>query len=134
VLEPDLVQWLIAQPLIAPVIGDRIHPQAASAESPRPLLVYRRVGREPFRTLDGPAKPTLVRMQFDCWGGPLATSRDIADRLRRTLDGFAGTMGTTTVHNAAVDNDVDERDDAWDEYRTTLDVVLFIDEIPIPAT
>jgi Protein of unknown function (DUF3168) len=133
-LEADMVQWLLAQPAIAARLDDRIFPQAGAPETLRPLLVYRRTGREPFRTFEGSAKPCIVRLQFDCWGGTGATAREIADLMRTTMDGYSGLMGTTTVHMVNLETEIEERDDAWDDYRVTQDWMFLFDEVPIPLT
>jgi hypothetical protein len=97
-------------------------------------MTYRRVGREGFRTLDGPAKPTIVRFQFECWGGTNAEARSLADTLRQVLDGFTGLWGATTIGNVFYDDDTDDRDDQWTEFSVTATYGIFYDEMPIPTT
>jgi hypothetical protein len=71
-------------------------PQGSST-SPNPYGVISRVSVDPLHAHSGPPSWVRRRVQLSVWSRSHETGADVADAVRRLLDGFVGTMGDVPV-------------------------------------
>lgn len=98
-----LADELKTAPAISELLGDRIYPVLAPASAAIPFATWRRSSVQREMTLSGPAGLPTVTVQFDLYAETYEAVREIADRFRRTLDGWGGSLGNwISVRNVSL--------------------------------
>lgn len=106
--EQLLANALIADPLVAAAVGQRVYPVVAPASAALPLITWRRIGVQRSQTLSGPAGTTVVQMAVDVFADTYSEARDIADKCRSVLDGYGTTVANyVSVRNVSLDTESD---------------------------
>jgi hypothetical protein len=106
--ERVLANAMFSDPAVAEVVSDRVYPVIAPSSAALPFLTWRRqaVQREP--TLSGPSGIATVTLAVDMYATTYEAVRELADRCRQTLDGFAGTLGNwISVRHVSLLNESD---------------------------
>jgi hypothetical protein len=98
---------LVADAAVAAVIGTRVFPVLAPATAPLPFATYRRSGVIRAHTLSGPMGSPTVNMALDIYAETYEAVRDLADKCRKVLDGYGGTMNNVEVKNVSLQNEAD---------------------------
>lgn len=106
--EQAVCNVLVTDPVIALSVGSRVYPVIAPATAELPFLTWRRSGVQRQQTLSGPMGTPTVIMTLDIYALTYEAVRDIADKVRRSLDGYGGTPSdSVVVQNVSLDNEVD---------------------------
>jgi hypothetical protein len=99
---------LLADPAVAAVIGTRIYPVLAPASADLPFATWRRSGVQRQQTLSGPMGMPTVLLSIELFAITYEAVRDLADRVRRALDGYGGSPSdSVVVNNVSLDNEID---------------------------
>jgi hypothetical protein len=98
---------LVANTAVAAVIGTRVFPVLAPATAALPFATYRRSGVIRAHTLSGPMGSPTVNMALDIYAETYEAVRDLADKCRKVLDGYGGTMNNVEVKNVSLQNEAD---------------------------
>jgi hypothetical protein len=98
---------LVADAAVAAVIGTRVFPVLAPATAALPFATYRRSGVIRAHTLSGPMGVPTVNMTLDIYAETYEAVRDLADKCRKVLDGYGGTMNNVEVKNVSLQNEAD---------------------------
>lgn len=108
--EAVLRNALISNPEVQSLIQGRIYPLRHVGPSPIqfPLIIYRRSGVIRTATLGGPAGVPNVRMELLVYATTYNVARDLADKCRRVLDGYAGSLENTEVRQATLEDESDD--------------------------
>jgi len=69
-----------------------------------PAIVYNRISSQHVHHLRGGAGIAKARYQIDCWGRSLDDSEDLAEKIRLSLQGYAGPMGNAVVTAVVLDS------------------------------
>lgn len=106
--EQGLATVLVSDPAVAAVVGQRIYPVIAPAAADLPFITWRRSGVQRSHTLAGPMGMPTVVMSVDLYAVTYEAVRDLADRVRRALDGYGGSPSdSVVVDNVSLDNEAD---------------------------
>lgn len=85
-IEADVRTYLLADPDVATLIGERYYPAPLPQTAALPAVTYQRVFGTEGITHQGPDGLERSRLQFDCWAttyGEAATlAEDVTDALR----------------------------------------------------
>lgn len=98
---------LVADAAVAAVIGTRVFPVLAPATAALPFATYRRSGVIRSHTLSGPMGVPTVNMTLDIYAETYEAVRDLADKCRKVLDGYGGTVNNVEVKNVSLQNEAD---------------------------
>jgi hypothetical protein len=91
--EAYIAEQLFSAPEVAEMIGDRVFPVIAPASAAIPFVVWRRTAVAREASLCGPTGITTTTIAVDMYAASYDGVRDLADRCRKTLDGFRGLLG-----------------------------------------
>lgn len=114
---------------VGAIAGDRIYPQVAPRDAAEPYIVYQRVSRVDLgRDLDGANELVQARVQVDSYADGYNTARNLADAIRRRLDGYKGTVDLTgspseTLRIGGISL-IEDRDDFDDSVKPKLHRVI----------
>lgn len=128
-LESALYQYLSTHPDLAAIVGNRIYPGRLPDNPVLPAIVYARVATSRGVAHDGPLETADARFQFDAWGSSYSSVKAAADRLRRALLGFVGTMGPirAAIPRQETETDLFEPDTGL--YRVSVDYRIWHAEV-----
>jgi hypothetical protein len=94
---------LVADPLVAEIVGDRVYPVIAPASAAIPFVTWRRQAVQREATLAGPSGIATVTLVVDMYATTYEGVRELADRCRVVLDGFNGALGNwISVRNVSL--------------------------------
>jgi hypothetical protein len=108
--EAVLRNALISDTDVQALIGGRIYPLRYVGPSPIqfPIIIWRRARVLREMAMSGPVGLPKVTVELYVYGATYEAARDLADKCRRVLDGFAGSLDNTEVRQSFL---VDEADD-----------------------
>lgn len=127
-IEEALVAHLLADADVSALIDDRIFPNVAPQDAALPLLVYQRISSPRVRSQSGPSGLAHPRFQIRAKAATYAGARDLANKVRVSLDGFAGTMGGgggVSVGAAFLDNERDAYEDTLEAHSVPMDFIIW---------
>jgi hypothetical protein len=93
---------------VTALVGTRVFPVVAPAEAVYPFVTWRRVAVQRLQTLSIPVGLPRVTLDFSIYGATYDQARQVADAMRKVLDGYGGTVDNTVVHRASVENETDD--------------------------
>ncbi len=108
--EAVLRNALISDTDVQALIGGRIYPLRYVGPSPIqfPIVIWRRARVLREMAMSGPVGLPKVSVELYVYGVTYEAARDLADKCRRVLDGFAGSLDNTEVRQSLL---MDEADD-----------------------
>ena len=106
--EKGLLDALVSATAVTSVVGTRIFPLLAPASSALPFVTWRRTGIERTQTLGSPHGVPRVSVDYTVVAATYNQAREAADAMRRTLDGYGGTVDNTVVEQVSLENEVDD--------------------------
>jgi len=106
--EQAIATVLLSDPAVAAIVGQRIYPVIAPAAADLPFVTWRRSGVQRQHTLNGPMGMPTVLLSIELFALTYEAVRDLADRVRLSLDGYGGASAdSVVVNNVSLDNEVD---------------------------
>jgi hypothetical protein len=143
-LSSDLRNYLVSQATITAYTSTgRIYPVRLPlklrTETSLPALTYWRRSGGHNHDLGGSAGTAMPAVQIDCWAASYETADKLAEAVRLKLQGFAGTMGstsTTTIQAITLDDEKDDfepYDDGSDDgifVRSQIYSIRYVETIP----
>lgn len=106
--ESVLRNALISDAAVTQHIGHRVLYDLAGSEDSLPFINYRRADISREQTLSYPMGVPRVSVEFTIYATTRLQSRQIADEVRRVLDGFGGSFDNTTVKQTSLESESDE--------------------------
>jgi len=108
--EAILRNALVANADVQALISGRIYPlrYVGASQIQFPLIIWRRARVLREMAMGGPVGLPRVTVELYLYAESYETARDLADKCRRVLDGFAGVLDNTEVRQASL---MDEADD-----------------------
>lgn len=106
--ESVLRNALISDAAVTQHIGHRVLYDLAGSEDSLPFINYRRADISREQTLAFPMGVPRVSVEFTIYATTRLESRQIADEVRRVLDGFGGSFDNTTVKQSSLESESDE--------------------------
>lgn len=101
---------LVANADVQALLSGRIYPlrYTGSAKIQFPIAIWRRARILRTPTMGGPAGLPRVTVEFNYYGQTYESVRDLADKARRCLDGYAGQTENTVVRQATLEDEFDD--------------------------
>jgi hypothetical protein len=108
--EAVLRNALVANADVQALISGRIYPlrYVGGPAIQFPLLIWRRARILRTPTLTGPGGMPRVTMELYAYATDYFTARDLADKCRRVLDGYAGSLENVEVRQATLEDESDD--------------------------
>jgi hypothetical protein len=108
--EAVLRNALVANQDVQALISGRIYPLRYVGPTPIqfPLIIWRRAGIIRTATLGGPSGLPNVTMELYVYATTYNAARDLADKCRKVLDGYAGSLDNTEVRQATLEDESDD--------------------------
>lgn len=106
--ENAVYQMLSSNPAVARIVGFKFFPVAVPKGADFPFLVYRRATISRDYTLSGPILMPEVNLQIASWAMYHDDARALADEVRRSLNGYIGTIAGCTIHDMRLVSEVDD--------------------------
>jgi hypothetical protein len=106
-VESDLRAYLIAQADIA-AVTTRVYLLNAPQGAARPLIVFSINRGESLHHLAGYSGLTLDALEIDCQDVVDVTSKSLKELVRKKLDGYRGSMGSSFVSQCILRSETDE--------------------------
>lgn len=99
---------LLLKPHVALLVGTKVYPIMAPSSTALPFITYRRSGIQRQQTLQNPAGVPRVSFEVQTYAATYEEARQVADAVRQTLDGYAGTIDNTVIHQCSLESEVDD--------------------------
>jgi len=122
-IDESLVTILQASSAVTALAGQRIYPLRALQTAVKPFVLYQRISSVRQHSHDGPSGLARPRFQVRCVAGSYGQSRQLADAVRNTLDGYSGTVGSVRIDGIIFQNEIDTDDVALDAEASTYSVL-----------
>lgn len=106
--EAVLRNAIISDASVTSQIGHRVFSDLAASQDDLPFVTYRRTDINREQTLDNPMGVPRVSVEFTVFATTRLQSRQIADEVRRVLDGFGGYFDNTQVRQTSLESESDE--------------------------
>ena len=115
-VENNLYQWLIVQPALTDIVGDKIYPTLIPQGEGLPFVGYGRSGGNAPLSLSGERTLVQPRFLFNAYAENYSQARKIGDILVNLFNGFTGEMDGLRVSGGQALQD--GRDDYSSELET----------------
>jgi len=109
-------------------VGTRVYPMKLPQGCTLPAITFQRISGERAHCLGGPSGRARPRFQVDCWAdGKFGaegydTVKDLADKVRKCLDGFSGDIDTESdVGGIILEGERDIWENEGNLFRVTMD-------------
>lgn len=99
---------LVGSAAVSSLLGTRIYPVLAPASAALPFVTWRRSGIDREQTLGGPMGMPRVSVEYSIYGVTYEEARQVADAMRRVLDGYGGTSDNTEVKQTSLEDESDD--------------------------
>lgn len=106
--EKMVADALASDPDVDEILGGRVYPVLAPATAVLPFATWRREQVQREMTLSGPMGLATVILAMEVYAETYEQVRELADRIRRKLDGSQNEMASwTSVRNVSLVNESD---------------------------
>jgi len=85
----------------------RLYPGGAEQDETRPYIVYYIISDLEYHILTGAEGMSQARVQLECWADTYLAAHQMADTVRKALDGYQGYWETTIIKKCFLDNQTD---------------------------
>ena len=138
-LEAELRAFLLADAMIASLVGTGsgfagVYPAPAPQGAPSPFVTFQRITADRVYSIYGPSGLAGPLIQIDCWseapehGGTYGETKDLAEAVRRRLDGYRGAMGSVTVQEVTIETESDLYEPQDKTRRVSFDFRIWFEE------
>ncbi len=99
----------------AGIVGARIYPLVIPQDAALPAIAYQRLSGPREHSHDGASGMAWARMQLAITGESYASAKNTAEQIRAAMDGHKGLMGTVSVGQCLLVNEIDGYAEASDK-------------------
>jgi hypothetical protein len=124
-IEKDIHYILKNDADVAALVNTRIYPMKLPQGWTLPAITYQRISGDRAAKYAGASGRARPRFQIDCWASDYDGVKDLADKVRKCLDGYKGDINTeNNVGGIHLEGDRDIWEDNIDVFRVTMDFVI----------
>jgi hypothetical protein len=127
-IEAAIVSIVKASGYLDGLIGGRIYPNIVPQAATLPAVAYQRISGARYHTHTGPASLARPRFQFAILAETYAAARAVAEAIRLTLNGYAGTVSGTTIQSIQLQNEIDQYDKGENRPVILIDFYIYHQE------
>ena len=124
----DLRTFLLADATLGGLIGTRLYPLKLPQDPTVPAMTFQWISGQRAHAADGAVGLASPRVQFDCWAETYLEAEAVFEALRKRLDGFRGTAGSSRVQGAFFETERDDYEDEGRLYRRSADFFIWHEE------
>jgi hypothetical protein len=99
---------LLADATVAAAVATRVYPVIAPSSAALPFVTYRRTGITRGMTLAGPQGTPNVFVDFAVFATTYEAVREVADAMRKSLDGWSGNAYGVTIGLVSLTAELDD--------------------------
>jgi len=99
---------LLTDPAVALALGTKVYPMLAPKTASLPFVTYRRSNITREHTLSAPMGVPNVSVEVSCYAATYEDAREVADVIRRCLDGYGATVDNVEVKNVSLESEADD--------------------------
>jgi len=118
---------------ITDLVSDRIYPTILDQKASMPAITYQQVTGVRVHTMNGAIGMCKSTFQVNCWASTYRETRQLSEVVRKTLDGYSGTVDSFQIYTVLLRNEGDMFDavaenDKLDKYAKRLDFEIWFKE------
>lgn len=103
-MEETIIAFLLADPALAALIGDRLTPGVRTQGASLPALVFNLISDLPDYTNDGPSGLAQARIQLDAYGETYAQAKAVQRATAARVSGLRVTIGGWAIQGVFQQN------------------------------
>jgi len=127
--DADFRRFLIDDPGVGEIIGDRLYPLVLPQGCILPAATYQEISGTRDHTMDGPSGIASLRVQITTFAVEKKLAKELANRIRLALDGAYGLLGAgTSVQRIELLDAHDEYDSVVTVHSAVLDFEIEMEE------
>lgn len=128
-IESDLYTHLINDSGVSGIVGDRVYPLRLPQGFTLPAISYQRISGDRAKDLQGSTGHTSPRIQIDCWTKKYSDLKNLAEKVRLSLDRFTGNLGGGQyVQHVSLEGETENFEDDTEIQRISLDFYISFNE------
>lgn len=132
-IRQSIYTFLTGHGLITAIVGTNIFYGYAPSGTPSPFIVYQQIDSIPEHHQGGDSGMGRTRIQIDCYSTDADQTETLAHAVRRALDGYRDSIGSTFINAITLENRLDGMEGPSDgseirTFRSTLDFIVYHDE------
>src|SRR5678816_2888794 len=89
-IESDVRTYLLTDPDVTALVGDRIDAAPLDQRATLPAVTYQRIFGDEGIDHQGPSGLGRARLQFDCWAQTYGGAAGLCDEVRKSLRDYPG--------------------------------------------
>jgi len=131
----DFREKVLAAPAVAAIVARRMYPNYFPEGTPFPAITYANTSAIRLISFDGPIGYTTARLSVGAWADTYADAETLADAVRKSVNGFRGTFGSTFFQAIKCENNLDTFGEGADQeasspgvHRVILDFAVSFNE------
>jgi hypothetical protein len=128
-IEADLRTHLVNDSDVSAIVGSRVYPMRLPQGFDLPAISYQRVSGDRSKDLQGSTGHTEPRIQIDCWAKSYGEIKNLAEKLRLSLDRFTGDLGGGQyVHHVSLEGERDMFEEETEILHVSQDYMISYNE------
>lgn len=125
----DLLDYLQADATVFLLVGDRFSPIELPQGPTYPAVGYYQPSAVRYRNImSGPSGRVVVRQSLQIFAKSYSELVSVREALRRRLDGFRGTMGSSVIGRTVLENEIEINEPNTTVYSVTQDYLISLRE------
>ena len=105
-IEANLVDWIESDPLLIPIIGDRIFPQSVAEDAALPAITYSVISDQATLSMSGPTSLRLPRIQLTVVSKTQHESSKICELLKKRINAWVAVYPDMVVESCFAEGGV----------------------------
>lgn len=127
-MENGLYSHLSGDSTITDIVGTNIYGGQVAQHATAPFVRFFRVGAYRVHSTLGPNGLANPRMQIDCYASTYQGVKELADAVRKSVNGFRGAMGSVNIGGSRLVSEFDSFDNDEQIYRISMDFSFWFTE------
>lgn len=120
-----LYSFLSADDNVIALVEDRIYPAQNAEIGQLPCIVYQQISGPRAHSLQGASACAHPRMQLNCFAATYLEAKQLADAVRKAIDGYKGIWLTLDIYGVILLNELDVYEDDPQIHRVILDFKIW---------
>lgn len=127
-IEKDLKTYLLAQAGVSALVGTRVYASHLPQQPTLPAITFNRITGQRELMHSGRSGLAHPQFQVDCWADDYTEVKQLAEQVRLVLEGYGGSMGSSTGCAVVWFGDIDDFDEESESYRVIITVEIWHNE------
>jgi len=124
-IRPALRGYLLDDPTLVSLVGDRIHHIRLPQGQVEPSVVYHKITEIGDYSMQGDTGLSHMRIQFDSWAQTADAANQLSNAVHTRLSGVTALMDDVEIQGVFLDNGRDDYDDVALMFRSSRDYIIW---------